>query len=60
MRGDKPTPVSIRAGVSDGSLTEVVEGDLREGDRVIIGASGGSSNPAGAGGGGPGSFRRIF
>ncbi|HEU5181415.1 MAG TPA: efflux RND transporter periplasmic adaptor subunit [Candidatus Polarisedimenticolia bacterium] len=60
MRGDKPTPVSIRAGVSDGSLTEVVEGELREGDRVIIGASGGSSNPAGAGGGGPGSFRRIF
>ena len=59
LRDDRPTPISIRAGVTDGSLTEVVEGELREGDRVIIGASGGAPNPA-SGGGGPGSFRRIF
>ena len=59
MRGDKPAAVSIRTGVTDGSLTEVVEGELQEGDRVITGASDGS-NPAGSGGGGSNAFRRIF
>jgi HlyD family secretion protein len=59
MRDDKPAPVSIRSGLTDGSLTEVLEGELREGDRVIVGASGGT-NPAARDGGGPGSFRRIF
>ena len=58
MREDRPAPVTIRAGLTDGSVTEVLEGELREGDRVIVGASGGSPNPAASQGGG--SFRRIF
>jgi HlyD family secretion protein len=34
---------SIQAGLSDGHATEVVSGDLREGDVVVIGQNGGSS-----------------
>ena len=33
----KPEPRRIKVGLSDGSATEVVEGDLREGDVVITG-----------------------
>jgi len=32
-----PTPVLIQPGVSDGSVTEVVEGELREQEKIIIG-----------------------
>jgi HlyD family secretion protein len=53
LRGPKPEPVRIRPGVSDGSLTEVLEGDLREGDAVVTEAAGGDARPGGGGGGGP-------
>ncbi|MBZ5588108.1 MAG: efflux RND transporter periplasmic adaptor subunit [Acidobacteriia bacterium] len=43
LRDGKPLPVVIRGGVSDGSLTEVAEGDLSEGDQVITEASGGTA-----------------
>jgi HlyD family secretion protein len=54
LRSLKPEPVRIRTGVSDGSLTEVVEGDLREGDAAVTDVSGGDAK-GGAGGprGGP-------
>lgn len=32
-----PEPASVVAGISDGSFTEVVSGDLAAGDRVIVG-----------------------
>jgi len=32
-----PTPVVIQPGISDGSVTELVEGELRERDKIIIG-----------------------
>jgi len=60
----KPTPVQIRLGITDGAMTEVLEG-LNEGDQVITGMLAGSSestpgsrpgNPFGGGGGG---FRRF-
>jgi HlyD family secretion protein len=59
LRDDRPTPIQFRAGVTDGSLTQVAEGDLREGDRVITGVSGGSSTNPSQGVGGP-AFRRVF
>ena len=40
LRDGKPQPVSIQPGVSDGSQTEVVAGDLKEGDQVITDVSG--------------------
>lgn len=34
---DKPKAVPVRLGLSDGTYTELVAGDLKEGDEVIIG-----------------------
>ena len=38
LRDGKPARVRIKVGVSDGSFTEVVEGNLTEGDSVIVDA----------------------
>ena len=43
LRAGKPQRVVIRPGVSDGSFSEVAEGDLSEGDLVITDMSGGNS-----------------
>jgi HlyD family secretion protein len=32
----KPTPVSIVLGITDGTFSEVMSGDLREGGEVIV------------------------
>jgi HlyD family secretion protein len=39
MRGEKPVSVRIRTGISDGTTTELVEGDLNAGDTVITDAA---------------------
>jgi len=44
LENEKPVPVNIRVGLSDGQRTEVIEG-LSEGDRVIVG---GGDSTAGA------------
>ena len=36
LRDEKPTPVRVRLGISDGSSTEVVAGDVKPGDQVIL------------------------
>ena len=46
MRNGVPQSVSIHAGLSDGSLTEVIDGDLKEGDEVITEANGSDATPA--------------
>ena len=49
LRDGKPQPVPIRTGISDGSVTEVAEGDLREGEALIteaVGAPGTGVPPA--------------
>jgi len=64
----KPKAVQIRTGISDGRFTEVVEGELKIGDSVIVGLAtskvegpaafggqagpGGGARPGGGGGGG--------
>jgi HlyD family secretion protein len=60
----KLVPVEIRTGISDGRFTQVVSGDLKEGDTVVVGIQtskvegpppmGGQGGP----GGGPGGRRR--
>jgi len=40
----QPRPVDVRTGLSDGTSTEILEGPLKEGDEVILGAG----EPAGA------------
>jgi HlyD family secretion protein len=41
----KPQPVQIKTGISDGVVTEVMEG-LNEGDRVVTGTIGGGNIPS--------------
>jgi HlyD family secretion protein len=65
---NKLTPVEIRTGITDGHFTQVVSGNLKPGDNVVIGLATskvegnpppGSSNPVGGrqGGGGGGGGR---
>jgi HlyD family secretion protein len=40
VRDGRPVPVQVEIGLSDGSATELVKGELREGDRVVTDATG--------------------
>jgi HlyD family secretion protein len=52
MDGDKLKPVSLTLGITDGSATEVMRGDLQDGQEVVIGTAGGAAaRPGGAAGG---------
>jgi HlyD family secretion protein len=55
LRDGKPSPVRITTGVSDGTLSEVTEGQLQPGEVVITGVA---SAPAPGTAGGP--PRRLF
>lgn len=48
LRADQPVQVRIRTGISDGSQTEVVDGELQQGDAVITDAAGPPSGMANA------------
>ncbi|MCY0994731.1 efflux RND transporter periplasmic adaptor subunit [Nannocystis sp. ILAH1] len=39
----QPKPVQVQIGISDGSMTEIVGGELTEGMQVIVGATGGET-----------------
>jgi len=60
LKNQHASPVDIQIGLSDGSVTEVVSGDLHEGDQVITeqtsesGSQAGSNGSGSAGGGGGG------
>ena len=53
--GDKLKSVQLTLGISDGSATEVLRGDLSEGQDLVIGAAGAATRPAGGQGQGQGS-----
>jgi len=57
LRGNRPTPLTIRVGLSDGSVTELVEGDLHEADKLVTEAIGAGGGPSGTP---PPAFRRTF
>ncbi len=59
LRNGTPSAVPIRVGISDGTATEVREGGLEPGDRVITDVSG-LPGATGPGGGLPGAMRRPF
>ena len=54
----QPRPVSVKIGISDGSVTEIVSGDVAEGALIITGKAGGKAggaakkSPVGGGRGG--------
>jgi HlyD family secretion protein len=61
LRGGQPAAVQVRAGVSDGTVTEMVSGDLRENDACIVDVAGGAARQGGPPGpGGPGGMRRVL
>ncbi len=59
LRGGEPQPVSVHTGLTDGTQTEVTDGDLKEGDAVVVDASGGEA-AAPTTSGGPPQMRRLF
>ncbi len=50
LRGGRPEPVTIKGGLSDGTVTEVLSGEVHEGDAVVIDATV-AGKPAGSSGG---------
>ena len=60
LRDGKPQTVALRVGLSDGNLTELIEGDLHEGDALIVDAAATEAQPAAAAPAGPGGMRRLF
>jgi HlyD family secretion protein len=59
LRNHKPVSVPVKIGISDGTHTEVVEGDLRVGDEVITDVAG-TGSPNGQARPGGGGMRRIL
>nr|MDQ3283230.1 efflux RND transporter periplasmic adaptor subunit [Acidobacteriota bacterium] len=56
----KLTPVEIRTGITDGRFTQVISGNLKPGDTVVVGIATAKVEgppPPGAGGGGGGMGR---
>jgi len=50
LDGDEIKPVSVQLGITDNRNTEVVGGDLKEGDRVVTGENTtGTSKPSSVG-----------
>jgi HlyD family secretion protein len=55
MRGPKPVAVQVKTGLTDGSFTEIVSGEVNENDAVVLEATNGdgsSATPAATPGGG--------
>lgn len=36
LENDKPVPINVKTGITDGSYTEIVEGDIKEGDKLVV------------------------
>jgi HlyD family secretion protein len=61
LRDGRPESATVKTGATDGSLTEIVEGSVHEGDLVVVDASVGGVTPAKATNAAPGGgMRRIF
>jgi len=59
-KGGRLESVSVRTGISDGSLTEVLEGGLQPGDAVVTDANVGGDGATAATSSAPGGMRRMF
>lgn len=60
LRGGKPETLSIKTGISDGTMSEVVSGDLRAGDEAILDAVIEGRSSGGASSGAPPRLGRMF
>jgi HlyD family secretion protein len=59
LRGGEPQLVSVHTGLTDGTQTEVLDGELKEGDAVVIDATGAEA-PAAPAATGSAQMRRLF
>jgi HlyD family secretion protein len=59
LRGSELRPVPVKTGLTDGTFTEVIEGDLAEGDSVVTEILG-SESPTPTGNSPNNAFRRMF
>ena len=59
-KGGRLESVDVRTGISDGSLTEVIEGGLQPGDAVVTDATVGGAGATAATSSAPGGMRRLF
>jgi HlyD family secretion protein len=46
MRGAAPQSVSVHSGLTDGTVTEIVDGDLSEGDQVVVDTTSAEAAPS--------------
>jgi HlyD family secretion protein len=46
MRGALPVPVTVHVGLTDGSFTEIVSGEVQDGDAVVLEVTTGDEAPA--------------
>ncbi|MEO5730223.1 MAG: hypothetical protein ABI134_21570, partial [Byssovorax sp.] len=62
MRGTRPEPVRVRTGLTDGTVTEILEGAVNDGDLLVIEAvsTDDAPLPASSRSGGSGSPRMRF
>ncbi len=60
MHGTAPQSVAVHTGLTDGTVTEVVDGDLNEGDPVVVESTSPDSASAPSSMGGAGQLRRLF
>ncbi len=59
LEGGKPKPRSVTTGITDGRVTEITGGELKEGEEVIVSAAGQGQNPRQQGGQRGGGFRIL-
>jgi HlyD family secretion protein len=60
LRNGQPQAAPLRVGLSDGSMTEIVEGDVHEGDLLIVDASIQGQAATATTNQPPGGMRRLF
>jgi HlyD family secretion protein len=53
LRNQEPRRIELRLGITDGSRTEVLDGDIKENDQVIIAVTGGAGSQSGSGAANP-------
>ena len=60
LHEETPEPVPLTTGISDGTVTEVVEGNIHAGDLLVTDAPGETQTNRGTPPMGAGAFRRLF
>ncbi len=60
LRNGRPEPLEVKTGLSDGTITEIVSGDLKEGDQVVTEAMVGGKPASSGGSNGPPRMGRMF